>query len=657
MPQLFPIDIRTYRRVALDPCLGRLTDTQREDLRFNISLCRDVIVFFTALAEARGLGGHTGGAYDTVPEVVVLDAIFRVAPDRVVPVVYDASGHRVATQYLLAALHGDIPAAELLTYREPHGRLPGHPERGVTPGLAFSSGRLGHLWSLVNGVALAHPDRAVFCLSSDGSLQEGNDAEAARFSVARGLRLKLLVDDNNSTCSGHPADYLPGYDVARTLAGHGLHVDVGDGEDLDALYARTCAALAQPGPVALVNRRPICPGIQAVEGQVHGHDALATKYAVPYLRARGQQAAATLLEAAPRHHEPRTIQGPTQKTRHVFDQTVVEILGRFSAQERRARVICVDSDLGESCGIFRIGRAYPEIYVSGGIMERANFSTAAGFGTSPGKQGIFGTYSAFLEMCLSEITMARLNGANVLCSLSHAGVDEMGDNTCHFGINNFFVDNGLDDGHSTWLFYPADGHQMRALVQRIFDLPGLRFIFSSRAAVPDLLGENDELRFGEGYRFEIGQDDLLREGSDGYILSYGESLYRCLNVVYQLRAEGVSVGLVNKSTLNVPDEASLARLGRAPFVLVVETQNQRTGLGIRVGTWLLDRGYSPRYAHLGTHRAGCGGLAEQVPHQGLDEAGILAAVRRLHAPREGSGNADGNPFRPGSAAEAGGSEI
>ena len=182
------------------------------------------------------------------------------------------------------------------------------------------------------------------------------------------------------------------------------------------------------------------------------------------------------------------------------------------------------------------------------------------------------------------------------------------------------------------------------------------YLFQPRGG-PDLLGENDELRFGEGYRFEIGRDDLLHEGSDGYILSYGESLYRCLNVVDQLRAEGVSVGLVNKSTLNVPDEASLARLGRAPFVLVVETQNQRTGLGIRVGTWLLDRGYSPRYAHLGTHRAGCGGLAEQVPHQGLDEAGILTAVRRLHAPREGSGNADGDPFRPGSAAEAGGSEM
>jgi len=37
---------------------------------------------------------------------------------------------------------------------------------------------------------------------------------------------------------------------------------------------------------------------------------------------------------------------------------------------------------------------------------------------------------------ISELTMARLNHANVLCHFSHSGVDEMADNTCHFGINN-----------------------------------------------------------------------------------------------------------------------------------------------------------------------------------------------------------------------------
>lgn len=629
----FPIDLGAYRRVALTPDVPSLTAAQIEDLGFNIALCRDAIVLFTSLAEARGLGGHTGGAYDTVPELVLFDALCRGAPERLVPVLFDAAGHRVASQYLLAALRGHIPPEALLTYREPDGCLPGHPERAMTPGLGFSSGRLGHLWAVVNGVALANPGRTVVCLSSDGSLQEGGDAEAARFCVAHRLNLKLLVDDNDSTCSGHPSQYMPGYDVARTLAGHGLEVDVGDGEDLRALYARLCRALACDGPVALVNRRPMCPGIAGVAGTVRGHDALAVTHAVPYLRARGHAVAAKVLETAERHPVPHTRRGPEQKTRHVFDKTVVGILGRMTAEERRARVVCIDSDLADSCGIFRIGEAYPEIFVRGGIMERACFSAAAGFGMAPGRQGIFGTYSTFLEMFVSEITMARLNAANVLCNLSHSGVDELADNTCHFGLNHFFADNGLDDGHPTWLLYPADGHQMRACVEAIFDKPGLRFVFSNRSAVPDVPDVNDELLFGADYRFEIGKDDVVREGCDGYLLSFGECLYRCLGVVEQLGKQGISVGLINKPTLNVPDEDSLALMGRSPFVLVVEALNSRTGLGARVGTWLLERGYAPRFARMGTRRAGCGGLAEQMPHQGLDEAGILAAVHRLHAPR------------------------
>lgn len=38
-----------------------------------------------------------------------------------------------------------------------HKALPGHPELGLTEGIKFSSGRLGHVWGHVNGVAFAQP--------------------------------------------------------------------------------------------------------------------------------------------------------------------------------------------------------------------------------------------------------------------------------------------------------------------------------------------------------------------------------------------------------------------------------------------------------------------------------------------------------------------
>src|SRR5579859_382716 len=199
----FPIDLSKLKPLKLDPAVPILTDEQKATLQHNIQLCRDTIVFFTALAGAKGLSGHTGGAYDTVPELTIIRA-FIANGVPIVPVFYDEAGHRVATQYLLSVLTGAMPAEKLLHYREFDSGLPGHPEKLLTPGLEFSSGRLGHMWAFCNGVALANPGKAVVVLGSDGSQMEGDNAEAARLAVGRQLNVKVLIDDNNVTISGHP---------------------------------------------------------------------------------------------------------------------------------------------------------------------------------------------------------------------------------------------------------------------------------------------------------------------------------------------------------------------------------------------------------------------------------------------------------------------
>src|SRR6202046_5719046 len=107
--ETFPIDLSKLQPLKLDPAVSTLTDAQKASLKHNIQLCRDTIVFFTALAGAKGLSGHTGGAYDTVPEVTILRAfIANGAP--IVPIFFDEAGHRVATQYLLSVLNGATPA-------------------------------------------------------------------------------------------------------------------------------------------------------------------------------------------------------------------------------------------------------------------------------------------------------------------------------------------------------------------------------------------------------------------------------------------------------------------------------------------------------------------------------------------------------------------
>jgi len=627
----FPIDLSAFNAVPLDPAQPKLTDTQRQQLKANIELARDAIIFFTAVADAKGLGGHTGGPYDIVPELLIADG-FMKGTDQVVPVYWDEAGHRVAIQYLMSVLNGEMDAEKLMHYREYDAKLPGHPERDFTPGVKFSSGRLGHMWPYVNGVAMAHPGKSVFMFGSDGSQQEGNDAEAARLAVAKKLNVKVIVDDNDVTIAGYPSKYLPGYDASRTLAGHGLPVDTGDGEDLDSLYGRMAKALSTDGPVALINKRKMAPGVPDIEGSNHGHDVVKVATAIKYFQAKGRTDLVEALEAIEKPKHSAAYRGSNDakgKNRDAFGKIVSEILDGMSPADRVAKVRAIDSDLEGSCGMHHIRKNHPEVYVSSGIMERGNFSAAAGFGYDHDKQGIFATFAAFLEMCISELTMARLNESNILCHFSHSGCDDMADNTCHFGINNFFADNGLGEDDPTGLYFPADQHQFAACLKKIFLDEGARFIFSTRSAVPDILKEDGSPFYGDGYDFTPGKDEVIREGSAGYVVSYGEMLYRALDAVERAKEAGIDVGLINKAHLNAVDEGTLKKIGGSGFVLVAESQNVKTGLGSRIGTQLLERGLSPKLARLGTHKIGNGGLWEHMPYQGLDPDSILAKIQEL----------------------------
>ena len=628
----FPIDTTRYEPLSLDLSKPELTDAELAQLTQNIQTVRDTIVFFTAIAGIKGLGGHTGGAYGIVPEVLIADGFMRES-DAVYPAYFDEAGHRVAIQYAMSAFNGVIPFEKLTHYREADSGLYGHPEFDPELGITFSSGRLGHMWPFINGVAMANPDKAVVMFGSDGSQQEGNDAEAARLAVAKGLNVKLVIDDNNVTIAGHPKDYLPGYDIAKTLAGHGMKVDVGDGEDIAGLYRRMQAAMNNPGPVALINERLMGPGIPGIEGTCHGHDVINKESAIAYLERHGLTDAIDYLNAIEKSGSSVSYAGSSKEVgsnRTEFGNIINGILDGIPEEERIKSVLVIDSDLEGSTGLKNIHTSHPEVYQLGGIMERGNFSAAAGFGFEEGKQGIFSTFSAFLEMIISEATMARLNESNVLCHFSHAGVDDMADNTCHFGINIWLAHSGIPENDTTRLYFPADAKQMKSLLETIYPEPGIRYVFSTRSKVPYILKEDGSFFYDDTYAFAAGKDEVIRKGSAGYVVAYGEMLFRALDAVEAARADGIDVGLINKPTLNVIDDEAMALVGSTGFALVVEGQNVNTGLGTRYGSWLLERGHAPKYGYMGISKQGAGGLSEHVPHQGLAPSDILARIQSLH---------------------------
>jgi len=214
------------------------------------------------------------------------------------------------------------------------------------------------------------------------------------------------------------------------------------GEDLDELFVVLARAFSTSRPQAIVVKRRMAPGIPGAEGSPSSHEVLKVDVTAAYLEERGHSAAVELLRAAKPDKSPLTYEGSSGagRLRDDFGKIVNELLDAMTPEDRLARVRVFDNDLEGSCGLHHIRERHPELFVRGGIMERGNFSAAAGFGSADGRQGIFATFSVFLEMCVSEISMARLNFVNVLAHFSHSGVDYMADNTCHFGINSMFAD-------------------------------------------------------------------------------------------------------------------------------------------------------------------------------------------------------------------------
>jgi transketolase C-terminal domain/subunit len=120
---------------------------------------------------------------------------------------------------------------------------------------------------------------------------------------------------------------------------------------------------------------------------------------------------------------------------------------------------------------------------------------------------------------------------------------------------------------------------MIAVIKRVFFDRGVRFVFSTRSKVPWVLKEDGKTKFfGDNYEFVPGKDEIIAEGKAGYVVSFGEMLYRSWDAVLRCRQLGLDVGLVNKPTLNVVDEETIRKIGSSPFVLVVESFNQKTGV-------------------------------------------------------------------------------
>lgn len=172
-----------------------------------------------------------------------------------------SAGHGSALYYSLLHLFGyDVSMEDLKKFRQTNSKTPGHPERGITPGVEISTGPLGQ--GIANAVGLAMAEKhlaAVFnrpgyeivnhhtyALCGDGCLQEGISYEAA--SLAGTLKLSKLVvlyDRNKITIEGS-TDLAFTENVGARFKAQGWNVyNVKDGNNLKEIKSALQRAVSQ----------------------------------------------------------------------------------------------------------------------------------------------------------------------------------------------------------------------------------------------------------------------------------------------------------------------------------------------------------------------------------------------------------------------------
>ena len=179
-----------------------------------------------------------------------------------------SAGHGSALLYSLLHLTGyDLPLAQLQQFRQWGSHTPGHPERGLTPGVEVTTGPLGQGVANAVGMAMAEAhlaarynrpgfdliDHHTYVLAGDGDLMEGVAAEAV--SLAGHLQLGKLIclyDDNRITLAASTQlDFTE--DRAQRFEACGWHTQaVADGNDLDAIDQALRVARAETHRPSLI---------------------------------------------------------------------------------------------------------------------------------------------------------------------------------------------------------------------------------------------------------------------------------------------------------------------------------------------------------------------------------------------------------------------
>ncbi|HDQ45377.1 MAG TPA: transketolase family protein [bacterium] len=305
----------------------------------------------------------------------------------------------------------------------------------------------------------------------------------------------------------------------------------------------------------------------------------------------------------------------TQNPRQVYGETLVELGGEDP------RIVVLEADLGKSTMTCLFEQAFPDRFFEMGIGEANMTSFAAGLSLT-GKIAFTNSFAVFaagraFDQIRQGISIPKLN---VKIIGSSAGLSDFGDGSTHQSVEDLAIMRAIPN---MTVLVPADGIETRKMTRAIVRHPGPVYLRINRHDMPDLFPEDQD--------FEIGRSYRIRDGRDVVVFANGIMVSKAVAAAKKLDGEGISVKVVNVSSLKPVDEAQIRLFAAGMKGIVTAEEHSLIGGLADVITFIL-RGTGIPVEPVGiADRFGTSAhdYEELLEAYGLTEQQIAAAVRKL----------------------------
>jgi transketolase len=233
-----------------------------------------------------------------------------------------------------------------------------------------------------------------------------------------------------------------------------------------------------------------------------------------------------------------------QNPREVYGRTLVEI-GR-----ENPKIVVLEADLGKSTMSCYFEQAFPERFFEMGIAEANMTSFAAGLSLTD-KIPFTNSFAVFAAgRAFDQIRQGVcIPGLNVRIVGSSCGLSDFGDGSTHQSVEDVAIMRAIPN---MTVLVPADGNETQTMTRALVDLKGPAYMRISRNDLPDVMPVDEP--------FVVGKPHLIRQGSDVVAFANGQMVSMAVAAADALADEGISLRVVNVSSMKPADKLALAAL-------------------------------------------------------------------------------------------------